>query len=476
MLSSQQRCRDCLRRRALVWWLALWVICGALQGCAALSNPVVNGVSVRKIPAELLGESKEGSQTIPMSVLRQKRPEAYQVGPEDVLGVWIEGILGERGQAPPMHLPEAGNLPPALGFPIPVRADGTIALPFVAPIKVQGMTLEQVDQAVRKAYTVSKKIIQPGRERIIITLQRPRQYHVLVIRQDAGASEGTGAGSGGGGGTGLRANARATGFIIGVGGGGQGSRRGTGYAIDLPAYENDVLNALAHTGGLPGTDAVDEVIIERGAYKGGRDHVINMLNAGSANLDPMSIVAPGTTRIRIPLRLRPGEQLSIRPEDIILQSGDIVFIQAREADVFYTAGLLPAGEYVLPRDTDLDVVEAMTRIGGSVDSGGISTFNLNGTLILPGFGFPSPSLVSIIRKTPDNGQMVIRVDLNRALRDRRERILIQPRDLIILQATPEEAVARYVSEIVKFSIVETFISTASTLLTGTTSGPGVVTP
>ena len=39
-------------------------------------------------------------------------------------------------------------------------------------------------------------------------------------------------------------------------GGGRGTRRGTGFALDLPAYENDVLNALAQTGGFPGTDAV----------------------------------------------------------------------------------------------------------------------------------------------------------------------------------------------------------------------------
>ena len=30
---------------------------------------------------------------------------------------------------------------------------------------------------------------------------------------------------------------------------------GTGQIIDLPAYQNDVLTALARTGGLPGTDA-----------------------------------------------------------------------------------------------------------------------------------------------------------------------------------------------------------------------------
>ena len=45
------------------------------------------------------------------------------------------------------------------------------------------------------------------------------------------------------------------------------TKRGTGYVLNLPAYENDVLNALARTGGLPGLDAENEVRIERGAVK-----------------------------------------------------------------------------------------------------------------------------------------------------------------------------------------------------------------
>jgi hypothetical protein len=113
-------------------------------------------------------------------------------------------------------------------------------------------------------------------------------------------------------------------------------------------------------------------------------------------------------KIRIPLRVRPGEPLNIRPEDVILQEGDIIYIAAREADVFYTGGLLPAGEYTLPRDTDLDVLEAIMRVGGALNSGGLSTINITGSLIIPGIGFPSPSLASVIRRTPDGGQVVIR--------------------------------------------------------------------
>src|SRR5262249_5608896 len=161
--------------------------------------------------------------------------------------------------------------------------------------------------------------------------------------------------------------------------------------------------------------------IERGSFKGdrGREDLMHRMQTCPPGGDPLSLAAPGTTRIRIRLRYRPGQLPTIRPEDVVLQNGDIVFIEAREADVFYTAG-------VLPRDTDLDVVEAILRVGGPIDSGGLNTANINGTLINPGIGFSSPSLVSIVRKTPDHNQVVIRVDLDRALRDRRERILIQP--------------------------------------------------
>ena len=84
-------------------------------------------------------------------------------------------------------------------------------------------------------------------------------------------------------------------------------------------------------------------------------------------------------------------------------------------------------------------------------SGGLNPINLSGTFLSSGIGFPSPSLVSVIRRTPGGGQVAIRVDLNRALRDPREWILIQPRDMVILQETPTEALARYFTSNFKFN-------------------------
>src|SRR5262249_56262449 len=88
-------------RRLLSGTAAL--LCGLLGGCAALSNPVADAVPVRQLPPEVLGRPKEDERTIPLPLLRQSPPDAYRLAPGDVLGVWIEGVLGDKNQPPPLH-------------------------------------------------------------------------------------------------------------------------------------------------------------------------------------------------------------------------------------------------------------------------------------------------------------------------------------------------------------------------------------
>jgi protein involved in polysaccharide export with SLBB domain len=430
-----------------------------LTGCAALTNPVANGIPVQRMPPELLGESKNAMESLPVSALRQAPPVEYLLGAGDVLGIWIEGILGEKGQAPPVQHSEGSKLAPAIGFPIPIRSNGTIALPFVDPIKLQGKTLEQAEEAIRKSYTVDKKIIQPGRERIYVTLQKPRQYHILVIRQDSGSDTAA---------TASFSN-NATGFVIAPGGSTPGVRSGKGYSIDLPAYENDVLNALARTGGFPGSDAVNEIIIERGAFRGGQERadILKKLQ-GSPN---GAFIDGEDHVIRIPLRFRKGEYPMIAPESVILQTGDVVYIGARQSDVFFTGGLLPPRQFVLPRDVDLDVVEAIIQAGGAINSGGLSALNVSGTTLPPGVGAPSPALVMVLRRTPQGGQVNIRVDLDRALRDPRERILIQPKDIVLMQEMPQQAITRYFSTAFNYSIAYQLLNSSRASSATSLSGP-----
>ena len=391
---------------------------------------VANAVPVRMLPPELLAESEEQKQPIPFTWLRRPPSEEYRLASGDVLGVYIDGVIGDRAGVPPAVTPQSANVPPAMGFPFPIRASGTVALPLVPPLRVAGMTTSEAEIAIINAYSVERKIIDPNRERVLVTLLRPRSERVLVIREDnpQAAFQLVSPGQ--------LNNLRG---LNGIEANLTGGRQGTGTIVDLPAHENDILNALNRTGGLPGPDAVNEITVQRGGFRVDD-------STGELAFDT------GET-VRIPLRLRPGEPLPFSPKDIILQTGDILYVKGRTAQFYYTAGLLPAGEVPLPRDYDLDVVEAVTRIGGPVLNGGLNSNNLSGGIVAHGLGNPSASLLTVLRRTPDGRQVNIRVDLNEALRDPRENILVQAGDVLLLQETSGEAAARYASSVLNLGFV-----------------------
>lgn len=555
-------------------------------GCAAF-HPV-KGVPAQYFPHELRGETRSNKETIDLSLLRQTPPEKYLVDSGDVLAVYIEGVLGRREEIPPVFFPQNNEVPPSLGYPIPVRDDGTLSLPLIKPLHVRAMTLTQVEEAIRRAYTVDKQILQAGQDRILISLQRPRTHTVLVMRQEGSTAE---MGLGGMGGLTLGA-----------------VKRGSGKLVKLPAGENDVLHALADTGGLPGLDAQNEIVIVRrrrnapgsncpavGETRGtggessgkvirqtsglrdgdGWGHTsirapspelrtravsrhqssadsqttfvdlsdntsippsppnaatpdaagpspwtgpppglispqpgrvsgtlppASVPSRGVAPPPPSNAIAPtvpggqipsptsmlptpawqppmtsyqgplpnnnsgfdwsspeaarfadwnGRNRdvVRIPVRMISGQQPQITEDDIILQDGDIVFIESRDTEVFYTGGLLGGGQYQLPRDYDLDVLAAISiatarqsqsGMGGGFGNrmGGISAFNQDISV--------SASDVVILRQLPDGNQIPIKTDLYKAIRDPKYRPRIQPGDYIILQYKPHEAVAAFI--------------------------------
>jgi protein involved in polysaccharide export with SLBB domain len=439
------RCRVslCLRLATLAW-----LLCPLLTGCAAVSNPVASGILVSRLPPEYRAKSREEEKTIPLPLLRQKRPDVYRLGPGDVLGVYIEGVLGDRTQPPPVRFSEQGNLPPATGFPIPVQEDGTLSLPLIPPIKVEGMTLAELREALRKAYEVDRKIIKPEAERFIVSLIRPRQYHVLVVREDSG------------------------GVTFGQNGVLGGTKRGTGTVVELAAYENDVLNALTRTGGLPGLDAMNEVVVQRGYYQG--SDLAALARQGPhcpVPEKPTGTSLEGIEVTRIPLRQRPDEPPPFKPEDVILRDGDIVFIGARDTELFYVGGLLLPRQFILPRDYDLTVVGAIALAGGPLVNGGINANNLSGAIVQSGLGSPSPSAVTILRRTAGHGQVKIKVDLNHALNDPDENLLVQAGDVIILQETVGEALTRYLTTILRFEALGTLIRQRDFTATTTLNAP-----
>jgi len=406
------------------------------SGCQSILSPV-SGVPAGRLPTEFLATPKNNLVPIDIARLRQEPPREYLLDTSDILGIYIEGVLGEVDAVPPFHMPDKNsNLPPAIGFPVPVREDGTLPLPLVAPLRVRGLTLTQVENVVRRAYTVDQQILRPGKDRIFISLIKERTYKIVVMRQEA-VSIGQFGQAGQAGAFGSPAYAATQSQII-----------------ELPAYQNDVLHALAMTGGLPGESAKNEVKILKGTLADARrrDAFVQHFYA-CRPADPCLCFPPlpeDPTIVRIPLRLPPGEIPTFNPDAIILQDGDTLLVESRDADVFYTGGMLGGGMHQLPRDRDLDVIEAMSFVGGRGGQGGGGGGFLGGGGYGGGGGFGAgsvggvpPGQLFIIRKTPCNDQIIIAVDLSRAIRDPKSRPLVQSGDMLVLQYKPTEELLNF---------------------------------
>lgn len=440
----------------LLTLFALILTFAGSTGCAALTNPVADGIPVRRLPPDVLGESREAFQPVPLTKLTPRPATDYRLGAGDVLGVFIEGVLGEQNGQPPVRISEQGNVPPSIGFPIPVRDNGTLPLPLIDAVNIKGLTLDEAQAKIIQAYLEPRKILKLDEKtnqvtnRVIVTLVKPRQYHVLVLREDAG---GVTFGSSGG-----------SAAIVGGGTSVSVTRRAAGFPLDLPAGENDLLNALTRSGGLPGVEAEDEVIIERGAYR-------PVTGAAVDAVSPTAYEGRGKQTIRIPLRQRVGQPVAIPPENLILQSGDVILVRARQNGLFFTGGLLPPRAFPLPQDRDLDVIEAISVVGGPLVNGGFNANNLNGQLLQSGLGFPSPSQVTVVRRTKSGMQIPILVNLNRALKDPRERLLIQPNDVIVLQQTAGEGVAQYLTTNFRLNFFSTILRAGDLTGTGSFTAP-----
>jgi protein involved in polysaccharide export with SLBB domain len=395
------------------------------------------------VPADQLRPScRRGAETSPVdaALLRNRPARNYFLDADDVLGVFIEGVLGSVGESPPIQLPgPRSDLPPSLGYPVVVRADGTISLPLVEPVSVVGLTVTQVEQRIKSIYLDAQRPIVKPEHRIIVTLMRKRTIGVYVVRGDQSQA-----------GTFPQTRSSAVNQRT--------DQSHRSQRLQLPAGDNDLLNALSQTGGLPGVNARSDVKIYRSSrgltqssvHSGGGYH-------GSATIRPRASSFPRTqiggtayfdgntfgdvTQWRrsnsrghssgsvttVPTRRRFNESVVIAPVDTRLDQGDVVVIEARDTEVYYTGGLLGGGEFPLPRDRGIDVLEAIAVAGQS--------FGARSQNRLGGIPTAAPTELLILRRQPGGGQITIGVELNRALADPSQRIQVRAGDVLILRHT-----------------------------------------
>ena len=400
----------------------------------ASAQRIRNSIPAAQVPASQLQQAPP-VQTFPeVTYLQAPKPKTYLLDSGDVLGVFIEGVLGQVGESPPVQYPSASSrLGPSIGFPIVVRENGTISLPLVDPISVRGLSIEQAEALVKSVFlgdrSSGKKILS-GQSRIMVTLQRERTINVIVARQDnSNSMRVQGANRAGGGPVSDRSD-----------------RSARLSSVQLPAYEGDVFNALIDTGGLPGVNAARDVRIYRSKdqtarstqYGGNRSPFPRSNSAGSpfprsgfqqSNFASNRYQPNGISGTSIPLNASRVDPFFDRRQSALSQ-GDVVVIEAKPTEVYYTGGLLRGGEQSLPRDKALTVVEAVAIAGGPTVSNGSGL----GLARLP------PTELIVVRNNNQNGQVNIRVDLNRALTDPSQQILVAPGDYLFLRYKQAEQI------------------------------------
>ena len=424
---------------------------GLLAGCTSI--PQRETVSVAGYASMRNEGPRSSMEQINMVKLRMDRPPVELLGPGDVLGIYISTVTGSEDVPPPVYNVDGKtDEDPASGYPYPVRSDGTLSLPLLAePIYVEGMSLIEAENAIRTAYTIKKRLLGSDAT-ISVTLLKKRTINVCVIREDLNLGIDPARSSSP---TQLTAQ-KGTGetYFGSVG-------RGSAVSLSLPVYKNDILEALSRSGGMPGLNAKNELIILRKTSSDGinidegdylpKDSEAFARSVSDRYNETGSLDSFGSDMgiIRIPLRVLPCEEPPrLTSDDVTLRDGEVLYIQSREAEVYYTGGMLRGGVHAIPRDYDLDVLSAIAAAGGGVGAGVGGTDNTNGgrsNFLL------APSRILIIRN--HNGrQVAISLKKNDALRDPSSRIYIEPNDVILVEYTNFETLFNVVFSTIRVNI------------------------
>lgn len=425
-----------LIRRCVICVLAsLPLLCSLLTGCHL--SPHGSSLTPQQLPLECQATSRSKLVPLDHRLLGGTVPKEHIVGVGDVLGIYVADILGKREDLPAVSFPHyrIRNAPPEpfVGQPIKVETDGTIQLPYIPPIQVNGMTLRQVRDVIAHEYSVKTDFVQPGRSHTVVTLITPRFFRIHVFRQDTRYNV-----------PGLQ---RADQFEI--------SRRWAGTILYLEPKEATVITALLQTGGLPGIDARNEIwVMKRVSQEEASMARMPIDHEKIVGELPMMLPKENSKLIRIPLHVPIDQPLPFQRDDVVLGDGDVVFLPRRDGDVFLTGGLLGGGRFPLARDRDIDILEAIAVAAGNPlgpvgDMENVVQFRSGPGNIIP------PSHAVVVRRRSETEQFKIQVDLRKAMNDPTERLIIAPGDLILLKYRPKELAGNVVLNLFDFNFALT---------------------
>jgi hypothetical protein len=423
---------------------SLLFLCGCClaSGCVTFTK---HAIPAGRLPHQFEAPSKCNLNPINFAMLGRSVPAEHTLAAGDLLAIAVPGILPPetQGGLPPLisgqtlfareYYPPNGLVDaPNFGVPLAIQSNGTVQLPAIAPVDVNGLTLMAAASKIAAAF-VEAEVLRKGKDQVSLSLLRSRTNRVTIFREDASTEAAQ-----------LVRKGETT-----------LHKRGSAQIVDLPINESDVLHALASSGGLPGIDAYNEIWVLRKEYlrEGDAEQINVAATEGESVADLIRQMPAHVYATRIPLKLCPDEPVPFTSEDIELRDGDIVYIEPRRDEYFYTGGLLSGGQIPLPRDEDIDILEAIALAQGSVGGlGGTSSV----AVLRAGAGVGNiipPTRVLLLRKLPNGQQLPIRIDLNKAMKDPNERIKVMAGDYVMMYYKPSEMTTNAVLNFFNFNWV-----------------------
>jgi protein involved in polysaccharide export with SLBB domain len=386
-------------------------------GCASWR---MKTVTPDQLTSEMQATAPARLRPLQLASLGSPIPSEFHIHSGDMLDVTVSDLIGENQY-----------------YPVPTRVleDGTVRLPLVGVVTLAGLSLPGAEQAIFAAYSSQGMLKKP---QVTVALRETRKVRVYVL----GAVNKPG-------------------------------------QYELNATEADLLSALVSSGGLT-QDAGTVVELRRRLTSGSTPLPIrkdrNVVQSGNSQLAeplpsawvfsagawrpdynvvragfsdspyhavgnngssptpvrklPPSVLRADATMGTVPAMPTPVDSQAIRldltseqdkqrlTQGFRLENGDTISIDDRKVKPIYVIGMVyRPGEYPLPVDRDLRVLEAIGLAGG-VDRSSL------------------PDKALVIRQRPDgSGVLAVRVDLNSAKKDNAQNIRLMAGDTLSVEET-----------------------------------------
>jgi polysaccharide export outer membrane protein len=278
--------------------------------------------------------------------------------------------------------------------PVRVSDDGTANVPLVGKVYVAGLELEGAEQAISNA-GVERGVFRDPHVTVTMHTQRINRITVIGAVEKPGVYE----------------IPRGSSSLLAalVSAGGLSKEAGTVVELRRPARAAGPTGAF-NSGGFGGNQAGNPIPAQQAAFQqpgapGGQ--------FGPPGQPPPAQMVPASSR-RINL-VAAAEEGS---NGFFLDDGDVVMVEKRDPEPVQVIGLVSkAGQYELPVNQDLRVLDALAMAGG--------------------WSSPVADKVYVIRNMPGRAEpVVIEVSISEAKRHGKGNLLLGPGDIVSVEQTP----------------------------------------